>query len=345
MTPAQRHDCGQELHANLVLVSFTNAVASPESLLALVDISTGYLRRVDFLYELNDFGATGITRLSDGSLIVALAGSQRLVRLSTSLVPESEFRHEAITDVHGLTRRDESLYAVSTGTDSVLEFRVLSSGQFELLRSYALTHSSVDSLHVNSACVYQGRVLVSMFGANWRNYPVGSPIGDVIDLETRQPVSRGLRHPHTLSPASDALYILSSYSGTVERLAPNGERTVCASYSGYLRGMSVFDRGAVVGVSAGRRRSRGLGTENVDMPGFTDRCGVLLFDDNWELVKFVDLTWFGREIFDLLLVQGPVVAPSVQDTLAAAKHRSLQLEASWEAPVGGPVRPERPISA
>jgi hypothetical protein len=168
---------------------------------------------------------------------------------------------------------------------------------------------------------------------------VGSPIGTIIDIEDRRAISTSLTHPHTLVSVEEKLFVLGSFSGSVERVHQGGERTVCAKYPGYLRGVSFFEGGAIVGVSGRRRRSRGLGTTNVAGPDFDHRCGILWFSHDWEVIQFVDLTWFGREIFDLMVLEVAPIIPTPSDTLAAAKHRSLQLDASWQAPPGGPVPP------
>jgi hypothetical protein len=86
----------------------------------------------------------------------------------------------------------------------------------------------------------------------------------------------------------------------------------------------------LVGVSGRRRRSRGLGTLNAVGSDFDDRCGILWFNQEWELVRFVDLSWFGREIYDIVVADSPRTVPTTHDTLAAAKSRIAQLEESWE---------------
>jgi len=323
----------------LALVTVCNAVASPESLFGLVNLSTGDLREVPFDYVVADHGATGLAYMTDGSLAVGLPGSCRLIRLSPDLTVVSHDADDALDDVHSIAVRGDSLFAVATSRDSVLEYRIRPD-HLEPVGVHRLTEADRDTLHVNSVCVHQGRVLVSTFGENWRDHPVGSAIGSIIDLEDRRSVSTALSHPHTLVSFDEELFVLGSFSGTVEKVHYNGERTLCARYPGYLRGLSFFEGGALVGVSGRRRRSRGLGTINAAGPEFDQRCGVIWFSPEWEVEQFVDLSWFGREIFDVMFTAHAPVTPSILDTLAAAKHRSIQLDASWEAPPGGPRRPD-----
>jgi len=331
----------------LVLVSFTNAVASPESLLALVDISTGYLREIGFGYDLADFGATGLTALASGEVVVGLPGTKRLVRLRPDLSLERSTVVADLDDAHSLTWTHDSLLTVATGRDSVLELSLFSDPPFELVAEHALSSEQRDSMHVNSVAFHQGHVLVSTFGEGWRVQPHGAPIGQIRDLSNGSVLSGGLSQPHTLVSNGGHLYVLGSFSGTIEEVQPDGDRTVLASYPGYLRGLVVDPldaAGALVGVSGKRRRSRGLGTENVAGPEFDARCGILRFGVDWERLAFIDLSWFGNEIFDLLPVDQDVEPPTMAETLAAAQHRSLQLAASWEAPPGGAVAPTEPIA-
>lgn len=326
----------------LALVTFCNAVASPESLVALVNLATGNVREIGFDYQLTDYGATGVTYLPDGSLVIGLSGSRRLIRLSPEFTVGSQYGDDALEDVHSLAVRDDSLFAAATGKDALLEYRI-EADNLVPLAAHRLSEADSDTAHVNSVCIHQGRVLISMFGQAWRDHPVGSPTGAIIDLADRSVVSDSLTHPHTLVSSEDRLYVLGSFSGTVEQVHPSGERSLCAQYPGYLRGMAFFEQGALVGVSGRRRRSRGLGTLNVAGPEFDQRCGVIWFSPQWDVAQFTDLSWFGREIFDVTIVKGSPELPTVADSFAAARHRSRQLDRSWEAPPEGPLPPDAPI--
>jgi hypothetical protein len=328
-------------HATLALVSFCNAVASPESALALVDLSSGDLREVPFDYVLADYGATGLARITDGRLVVGLPGSRRLVVLSPDLHVVGQLSDDGLDDIHSAAVRGESLFVLATGSDSIKEYRI-DSDRFDLVTTRRLTQSGRDSLHVNSLCVHGGRVVASIFGENWRDFPVGSSTGAIIDIDDGRRLWTSLTQPHTLVSAGEELYVLGSFTGAVERLGPDGERQVCATYPGYLRGMAFFDDGALVGVSGKRKRSRGLGTENASGLQFDHRGGIIWYSRDWEVKAFIDLSWFGREIFDVLVVGDTPAVPSPADTSAAARHRSVQLDASWEAPEGGPRPPDPP---
>jgi hypothetical protein len=170
-----------------------------------------------------------------------------------------------------------------------------------------------------------------MFGEGWRRQPADARTGSIVDLESRETLSSSIRHPHSLYSRDDKLYVLGSSHGTIEQVYPGGGRTVCARFPGYLRGLSISDEGAIVGVSRDRHPSRGPGEEGLDTPALEDRCGILRFNRAWEIMDFVDLSWVGPEIFDIALVSPGISAPTAHNTLASAQHRIALFESAWAA--------------
>jgi len=329
------------------LVTFCNTGPTPErqkpvtyphSDCALVNLSTGEVRAV----SLGDQGASGMAYLEGGEVIIAVQAGSSLVRMSPQLRILDRHLDDMLSDTHSLAATASSLFAVSTGRDCVLEYDVWEE-RLELHTTHRLTEADVDTLHVNSVCCHQGRVLVSMFGEGWRKQSIDAQTGSIIDLQSRQTVSTSIRHPHSLFSRQDALYVLGSSYGTVERVLSSGERIVCARYPGYLRGLCVFEDGALVGVSRKRNRSQAPGTDGVDRPSVEDHCGVLRFNQRWELMDFVDLSWVGPEIFDIALAPPGISDPTARDTLAAARQRIALLEASWgtSSVAGGAPLPDR----
>jgi hypothetical protein len=326
--------------SSAALVTFCNTGPTPERQTpvnyphcdcALVNLSTGDVREI----SLGDQGASGMAYVEGGEAIIAVQADSSLVRLSPQLRVLDRHLDDRLIDTHSLAATASSLFAVSTGRDCVLEYQ-RGEDHLELRTIHRLTESGTDTLHVNSVCVHQGRVLVSMFGEGWRDQPVDALTGSIIDLESRQVVSTSIRHPHSLFSKHDTLYVLGSAFGTVEQILPGGERIVCVTYPGYLRGLSVFEGGALVGVSRQRHLSRGPGKETVDR---RDHCGILRFDQNWELIDFVDLSWVGPEIFEIAPAISGISVPATQDTLTTAKRRIGLFEAAWRAPSGTQAPP------
>ena len=338
------------------LVTFCNTGPTPErqspatyphSDCALVNMSTGDVRAV----SLGDQGASGMTYLESGETIIAVQAGGSLVRLSPQLGIVNRYHDDALSDTHSLAAMASSLFAVSTGRECILEYHV-GRHQLELRTAHHMTEGSVDTLHVNSVCLHQGRVLVTMFGEGWRNQPHSAETGSIVDLHSRQTLSAAIRHPHSLFSTESALYVLGSSHGTVEEVLSSGERVVRATYPGYLRGLTIFDGGALVGVSRRRNRSSASHRGGDRRPPYEAHCGVLRFNQRWELMDFVDLSWVGPEIFDVALAPSGLVEPNTGDTLEAAKQRIAHFEALWTtrsvaegvhfAPGRGPTREPTP---
>lgn len=317
------------------LVTFSNIGPTPErrtplnyphSDCALVNLATGDVRGI----SLGDQGASGLAYVGGGETIIAIQAGSCLVRLSSQLRILSRHFDDRLIDTHSLAATGRTLFAVSTGRDCVPEYQI-GNDHLELRTVHRLSQATADTLHVNSICIHQGRVLVGMFGEGWRKQATDAQTGLILDLGSRQTVSTSIRHPHSLCSTHDHLYVLGSSDGTVEQVHPGGERTVCARFPGYLRGLSIFEEGAIVGVSRNRHPSRAPNAENVDAASFEDYCGVLRFNKGWDLIDFVDLSWLGPEIFDIALVSPAIPAPTTQDTFATAKHRIALFESAWAA--------------
>ena len=311
-------------------MTFCNSSASPGSSLALFDVATENVRVVPLSLEPEDEGATGIAQGDDGPIFVALPGSRRIVQLDQGLRMRSAHQHDQLLDLHSMAVVGDTLYVVASGTDTVLEYdaRKLDSGP---QLAHAITRSGTDSMHVNSVCVHGGQVMITAFGNDWRKHAPDLRGGSVMGLDGSDVVSPAIRHPHSLTSTGEALYVLGSGTGTVERVLAKGGREVCARYPGYLRGLAVHPGGAVVGVSGRRRRSRGLGTLNTESSDYEARCLILHFDTTWNLTGTVDVSWLGREIYDIRLAPSGTHPPTHEDTLRAAKGRISELEESWES--------------
>jgi hypothetical protein len=281
------------------LVTFCNTGSTPERHCALVCLSTGEAEAV----PLGGTGATGIARLPDGEFVVALPEQGSLVRVSQDLIPIDRIEDGRLVDAHSLVAGDGAVLAVSTGRDCVLSFGV-GERQLGSPAVHPATDTDADTLHVNSVCMHEGRMLVSMFGLGWRDQPDDARTGSIVELGSRRTVSAGIRHPHSVTSYGGQLYLCSSPAGTVDEVLADGRRVVRARYPGYLRGLHLDAGGALVGVSRMRRRSRGSGAPIRSEAIGADRSGILRFGPGWEPMGFIDLTWFGSEIFDVTALDG-----------------------------------------
>jgi hypothetical protein len=312
----------------IVAATLCNQATTPCVALVVVDLASDDVRLVEIEIDSPYSGATGLTSTQDGGLVVCLQGTNDIVRFDQRLDVVWRIQVPEIVDVHSCADDGDVLWVASTGSDSVVGLRIAGTG-LELAKVLACAEGRSDTLHVNSIAVCGDDLLMSYFGPGWRSRPKNTPSGAIVGLWSGKVLADGVAQPHSVVSHDGRIFVLGSYDGTIEEIA-HGRRTCRAQFPGYLRGLAIGPWGAVVGVSGQRRRSRGLGTENADRPNFEDRCLIVHFDPAWELVKTVDLSWLGREIYDIVALPSSFDPPSPGETISAAKRRIELLENSLE---------------
>jgi GT2 family glycosyltransferase/glycosyltransferase involved in cell wall biosynthesis len=195
-------------------------------------------------------------------------------------------------DLHDLAPAEDSWYAVATLANAVLhldrEGHVLSRHEFG---------GEPDSMHLNSICNHNGRLLVSAFGrfAEQREYKGRTRgTGLVLDIESGETLIDGLSQPHSLVSHGEWLYFCDSERSEVVRWKPGGvEQRV--KLPGYTRGLCVAGDNLYVGIS----RSRNQSERSVE--SFPSALVAVLHADNLGLTGYVPFEW--DEIYDIKAIE------------------------------------------
>ena len=110
-----------------------------------------------------------------------------------------------------------------------------------------------DRCHLNGLALVKGRPrYVTCLGetdtpGGWRDNKVSG--GVVIDIKNNEVITRDLAMPHSPRYYRKHLYVLNSGAGELLRVNPdNGECVVVCQLQGYLRGLSLVDNYAIVGL-------------------------------------------------------------------------------------------------
>lgn len=194
---------------------------------------------------------TGITRLPGGGVLLArqAEGRAELRRLRDGVVHRITLVDRSL-DLHDVRAEGDRLLVVATQINTVFEFDL----EFRELRHWSMPGEE-DSQHVNSACVLDGRVLASRFGAfaqhrGYKGRTAGA--GAVFDVDSGEVLIAGLSQPHSLLPDGDGgLWLCDSESGEVRRyVGARCERTF--RFDGYPRGLALDGRHLHVGLSRSR---------------------------------------------------------------------------------------------
>ena len=293
-----------------IMISFCNVRMPARPILGLLNIDSSEFCILQPPSELPQ--CSGIT---------GLAASERYVYAVVQTRPTSGlliFDHSALTilnyytfrlavDVHSIWVSGELLYAVSTGTDEVIELEmrdaeVISEAVFWRPEPQA---QRADIHHLNAVFRWRGDLLVSGFGKKREHRWNSARDGFIVNISKSEKLFSGIYHPHSLFVfGNNVAYCESSEMAVC--LA--GKTRISRQLAGYTRGLCIAGNKLFVGTSKGRKVSKSTGEMNnptvSSVP--TGRCAITrLSCDSLEIENSIDLDTYGTsvEIYDLLPLQ------------------------------------------
>lgn len=276
-------------------------------LLVRVDVESGaaagvYLRHPDLGFPR---GATGVEPTSDALLMIAQGQPHKLVEIEGDRV-SSVLDLPDLPAIHSIVHRGPVVYAAVTGQDRIV---AIDRADGTVREVWSASPDRRDSVHVNALLLRSGRLLASAFGPKAGELWASATQGYVFDVVGGRRIMQPLFHPHSVTAAGDGLLVCESS----RRRLVDSRGTAIETGRGYLRGLAVNDRYLVVGSSVGRRKSESTGREigNAADPGEKiGTCGLTIFE--WRdrtlptarELRFVDLSAFGEEIYDVRFAVG-----------------------------------------
>jgi hypothetical protein len=286
-----------------ILVSFCNVWTPGRPLLGLLDTELSSLRIVPLPREL--LPCTGIRGLaiSDRFLVAAMQeGSETRPRLAildrTDLTACGVYGFRSTGDVHSICLAGDRLYAVSTGTDEVIELRIRGP---EVVAETVCWRPDpdgprVDRHHLNGICRWHGELLVSGFGPKSGERWSSAVDGFVVNISRGKRMASGVYHPHSLTAIGDTLAYCESSGKAVRTLGPGPAQ---CGLPGYTRGLCRAGDGLFVGSCVGRRVSKSTGLINNSGEGgeLAGQCAVSRLSlQRFEIESTFDLSDVAREI-------------------------------------------------
>jgi hypothetical protein len=246
-----------------VLVSLYNGEAPA---LGLIDPDSLQFAHIDLPGHLPARGVTGLAAegdrvyavlydlLDETGLPTRRSALMVLDRASLRMLSQSRIRLGL--DVHSIAVLDGTVYAVSTGTDEVLELR-LTSDRVISERVYWRPDDSLgrgDHHHLNSIIARDGELIVSGFGRRSDVERWSSARDGFIHNVTRdRNLVRGIYQPHSVHAFPDGL----GYCESPLRAARLPAGRSCEQLPGYSRGMCAVGSKLLVGTSRGRADAQG----------------------------------------------------------------------------------------
>jgi Domain of unknown function (DUF4915) len=299
-----------------LLVSFCNVRTPGLPSLALVDPHSGAASLLDLPAEPAwSTGMTGLAlsasylfavqQITPSATGTATPGPPALLifdRSDLSLLTRYVFPSAA--DVHSLLLEEERLYAVSTGTDELLEIELRGANvvaERVLWRPDPAGPRS-DVHHLNALCRYRGELLICGFGKKAGDRWGMALDGFVTSATSGQTLASGIQQPHSVLPLGDRLLCCESRTRSLRTLPAGPTQTL----PGYTRGLAYGSSRLYVATSRGRRVSKSIGLlNNPAESGVAEGSCTLsrLTLESLTVEATVDLSAFADEIYDVLPVE------------------------------------------
>ncbi|MEO6138041.1 MAG: glycosyltransferase [Luteimonas sp.] len=240
--------------------------------------------------RLSHVDTTGIAQTPSGLLWARQSDGGNRVRRISAAHWNSSILHDGPLDLHDLLWHGGFIYAVSTECNSVLK---LDESLHEIER-WTLSDIS-DSLHLNSICFLDGRLVASIFGRfeqhrGYKNATRGA--GQVLDVLSGNVLMTGLSQPHSLKVQDGRLWLCDSEAHRL-RVFENGKQAEEVDLSGYVRGLAFGREDIYVGLSLSRN--------DASAEGGSASIVVL---DRATLVRRGSIDIPAKEIYDVCVLEG-----------------------------------------
>lgn len=170
-----------------------------------------------------------------------------------------------------------------------------------------------DRCHMNGLAMSNGEVrYVTAVGETdvtdgWRDTRRSG--GIVIDVRSSQVITNGLSMPHSPRMRGDDLWLLNSGTGHLGKVnARSGRFEPVIFCPGYLRGLTILDKFAIVGLSRTRENRTFSGLEledNLSSRRLEPRSGLMIIDlERGEAVHWLEVSGIVHELYDVIALPG-----------------------------------------
>lgn len=321
-----------------LLVSFCNIdrltrSSVKRSPLCLIDITTHQLIGLTIPFIPDSIGITGLTQ--DTEYIYAAYQSHRpgvIVLSKRGLGVRDVVVLDGISDTHSLYIKNQYLYVVSTGNDSIVRYAVhggkINKKSRQVIWKPVGSQGKINTHHVNSIVSCKGRLIASAFGPKKGTFRSSATNGYIIDIKNNRRIIHGIYHPHSISVADDTVYYCESATKTVfENHIPLLKFT-----DGYVRGLTKQRDTVMVGLSSFRTTSKstGLAVNPFDLGGsLHTTCRLVVADFAAARasappdIYAYDLSRFYTEIYDIIVLAADV---SLHSKNIQARHHLKRVQ-------------------
>ena len=203
----------------------------------------------DVARRLSTLDTTGLALSSDKCLRALQADGAREISIYKNDICTRITLSEDELDLHDILIDGATTYVACTHLNAVIAY----DDEWRELERWTYPGEE-DSVHLNCLCLYQGRLLVAMFGdfkthRGYKGQTAGR--GVVRDVRSGEILVDGLSQPHTMVACGDELVLCNSEVGEL-RVYQNWECVRIIPVGGYARGLAMGASHYYVGISLSR---------------------------------------------------------------------------------------------
>lgn len=235
--------------------------------------------------------------------------------------------YTSMLDLHDLEFGKDGLYAVNTLFSCISKISDRHSFEPTWFPPFISGVSGDDRCHLNGMALIDGvpRFATALGETDekeeWRtNMATG---GILMDIEKNEVIARNLGMPHTPKYYKGKLYMLLSATGElVEVNQQTGEYEVIKSFDGFVRGMSIYEDYAFIGLSKLRKTNKAFGKLPIAQKSVI--CGIAVV--HLPMKSFIGQIKYENsveEIYDVKILPGhdrPGLLSPMKDDFLNAIH-------------------------
>lgn len=239
---------------------------------------------------------------------------ESLQKFENLYIPLAELKTGEL-DLHDLEFGKGGLWAVNTRFSCLSNFDMKNSFNPMWKPAFISTLSSTDKCHLNGMAVEDGvPIYATALGQedeaqSWRKNIVSG--GVLIEIKSGQIILDGLAMPHSPRLIDGQLFLLQSAKGELVKVnVQTNSFEVVLKTNGFLRGMSVLNNYAFIGVSQARKSSKTF--DQLPVTDMRKHAGIIVFDlEKNEIIGEIKYETTVEEIFDVRVIKDSTSAAIV----------------------------------
>lgn len=302
-----------------LLVSFCNIFPN-DLALGIVDYQNNQFQWIDLeRIQKTVHGTTGII-LSNNQYfcLTQLEGNSGLSVLNSKMELENFFSFPTSHDVHSIIPIDDGFLVTDTSKNRINKIVInYNKNELEEIEFWKYNNDETDTVHINSMTKCDGKIYISIMGQKDEKGWSFTENGKIIEIPTNRVICQNIHHPHSLLTIDDELYCLESKTSSIHRFSKMGNHEIILKLEGYLRGFTFDSKNFYVASSGVRKRSKGTGTVHVPVSTDPEDTHSWIYKINRKTLEYEkkDLTVFGTEIFDLVIIPSKIVLNLDEDAV------------------------------